>query len=53
MELHNRYGEEAYASNTAELKAQLKHLRQELKETDEAFPHLQTGMQDIDSPNPN
>jgi len=39
--MHNRYGEPKYAGVIADLKRQLKQLRQDLDETDENYPKIQ------------
>ncbi|WNJ20080.1 sulfatase [Pontibacter sp. G13] len=41
QELHNRYADPAYQEIVAELKAELKQLREDLNETDEAYPAIQ------------
>ena len=40
-EMQNQYANPEYAEVVAELKAELKELRTELDETDEAYPELQ------------
>ena len=40
-EMHNRYGNAEYAETIADLKKQLKQLREQLGETDEKYPHIQ------------
>jgi uncharacterized sulfatase len=40
-EMVNQYGNPAYATVVADLKKQLKRLRDELNETDSAYPHIQ------------
>ncbi len=40
-EIHNRYNDPAYKEVVAELKTQLKQLREDLNETDKDYPHLQ------------
>jgi len=40
-EMHNRYGDAAYAETIAMLKDELKATRQRLGETDEKYPHIQ------------
>ena len=39
-EMVNRYDDPAYRDIVAQLKAKLQAMRTELKETDEAYPHL-------------
>jgi N-acetylglucosamine-6-sulfatase len=40
-EMKNEYANPAYAEIIAEMKAKLKHVREELNETDEKYPHIQ------------
>jgi uncharacterized sulfatase len=40
-EMHNQYANPKYASVITELKKELKQLREELKETDADYPHIQ------------
>ncbi|MCB1226747.1 MAG: sulfatase [Verrucomicrobiales bacterium] len=40
-EMHNEYGNPAYADTIRDMKAQLKQLRADLHETDESRPHIQ------------
>jgi len=39
--MKNGYGEPEYASIIADLKAELKRVREELNETDDAYPEIQ------------
>ena len=41
QEMNNLFGEPGYEGITKELKSKLKSLREELDETDEAYPHIQ------------
>jgi len=46
-EMINRYDDPDYQEIIAELKAQLPEIRDEIKETDQAFPHLEEGIKEI------
>ena len=43
----NRYDDPDYQEIIAELKAQLPEIRDEIKETYQAFPHLEEGIKEI------